>query len=554
MISKKKYLKFSLLIVLLLLLIWNHFSKFNNHHSLNLIKNESKEEEKNNNQQCELEWERLNENVYFRKNLAYYYIDLDEIHLYLERNKNFNYKFKFQIEIVLGIEKIIQIDLPNNRIINIHTLDVSGEYATERIHFRLNVFMNNNKSLINMAKIKVKIKSILSNVQEMTKNSIELVKKMFKTNDFTNNNNNSILCSKVYYLKSDYIKQFEWWIQVNKLNGYDKIVVFNNSLDGYDDLFKKYAQFVQVLQFQCVPNFFSKKNHKKKRFISFFDIKNVYNLNPHTYHIHFDHLIANECYLLHKDKYKYISIIDNDELILARSKLANNNNNNFSKIISYIQSLTSKLSNGIKTNLIFKMSFYFKFKSIQIIFYKLEEFFKLIKANNNTIDSYNYRIKIDLEEKCFDDEKIAFNLVIKTGKDLNYAKYLYEMNRKYVEPFMEMNKNELKRMNNDLFDRFYYFTGEKSIHSPWLFKSIHDTSQTEIVNAHFALNKIENSVNVPVEYGHCSHFRKNFCSKIAKPMLLIRRQLPIQELFFDFDYFQYFYKPILKNLNYMIKE
>jgi DNA polymerase elongation subunit (family B) len=32
---------------------------------------------------------------------------------------------------------------------------------------------------------------------------------MFKTNDFTNNNNNSILCSKVYYLKSDYIKQFE---------------------------------------------------------------------------------------------------------------------------------------------------------------------------------------------------------------------------------------------------------------------------------------------------------------------------------------------------------
>ena len=64
MISKKKYLKFSLLIVLLLL-IWNYFSKFNNHHSLNLIKNESKEEEITNNQQCELEWERLNENVYF---------------------------------------------------------------------------------------------------------------------------------------------------------------------------------------------------------------------------------------------------------------------------------------------------------------------------------------------------------------------------------------------------------------------------------------------------------------------------------------------------------
>ncbi len=99
--------------------------------------------------------------------------------------------------------------------------------------------------------------------------------------------------------------------------------------------------------------FFRKKITKKKRFISFFDIKNVYNLNPHTYHIHFDHLIANECYLLYKDKYKYISIMDNDELILARSKLANNNNNNFSKIISYIQSLTSKLNNGIKTNLRF---------------------------------------------------------------------------------------------------------------------------------------------------------------------------------------------------------
>jgi len=50
--------------------------------------------------QCELEWQKLNQNVHFRKNLAFYYLDLNKINMYLERNKNIQYKYKLLIEII----------------------------------------------------------------------------------------------------------------------------------------------------------------------------------------------------------------------------------------------------------------------------------------------------------------------------------------------------------------------------------------------------------------------------------------------------------------------
>ena len=50
--------------------------------------------------ECELEWLKLNENVFIRRTLVFYYDDLKKIRIYLERNKDYNYKYMFAVKVV----------------------------------------------------------------------------------------------------------------------------------------------------------------------------------------------------------------------------------------------------------------------------------------------------------------------------------------------------------------------------------------------------------------------------------------------------------------------
>jgi hypothetical protein len=125
-------------------------------------------------------------------------------------------------------------------------------------------------------------------------------------------NKYAMLCVKNSYLKKDSFKTIEWWLQMNKLIGFDKIVLFNNSIaNDLDSLFLNVnsKQFVQIVQMQCLPNFVNKKSTY---------LRHIGKSMTRSMRYPFDTLAVNECYYDNLDAYNHIAVMDIDELILPR--------------------------------------------------------------------------------------------------------------------------------------------------------------------------------------------------------------------------------------------
>ena len=64
-------------------------------------------------EKCDEQWFRLNTHVYFRPNLAFYYLDLKKLKLYYERNANFDFNFKIHAKLTLNQNVFIYFTLNN---------------------------------------------------------------------------------------------------------------------------------------------------------------------------------------------------------------------------------------------------------------------------------------------------------------------------------------------------------------------------------------------------------------------------------------------------------
>jgi len=551
-ILKKKYKNlFSFLLFCIILYIFPHKYLRDLDSSMKFIQSDIQSELN----QCQKEWIQLNDDIFFRNSLSYYFLDTNEIRLFLERNNNKKYyDFKFYVKIILNNRNtnVYQVTKVNS----IH-MDTVWSYTTEMKTFKFNL-----TSLIDNTEKNYRLQVLVSiNNTLMYKNPIDLIIKNFNAKDHTKKH--SMICAKSFYFPNSYLNHFEFWIQMNRINGYDKISLFNNSFDTkFNDLFIKYKDFIDVHQFQCVPNFY-KPNKNNITFVTFERIKNVFNSDPTSIHVHFEYINFNECYLKYKDKYKYITVIDDDESIIPRlaykheldefvyqkidsyPQKKDKITKKSSKIAKYIENLTETLNNGNKTNLAFKMGFYLKHNTMKIIFNKIGEFLNSFN-NSNSVTSFDFTIHIDIEKKCLLDKNLYLNLTIKNKDDFKYIKYLYEMHMKYIEPFLTRNKNILDKFN-DTFNRFYYFTGKTSVSSIWLVKSIHNTLQTTELSTHYAKNRVDNKY-VPEEYGHSCHFKTKYCAYFSMASLFVNRILPVKELYFDYNYFHFYFKPILNNM------
>lgn len=279
------------------------------------------------------------------------------------------------------------------------------------------------------------------------------------------------------------------------MNGYDKLVLFNNSLP-FSDLFRKYKDFVQVIQFQCLPNFYSNSTFKKL-FIRFDDVKDIYKINPSGLHLHFEYLTFNECYLTNKDKYKYISIMDQDESIIPRKPLFLNNSNQWPKFNSsflssppyelmiYLKDLSKEFNLTKKNTYSFQMGVFLKHETIRVIFDELNKFLK--EFENKSINNFNHTIQIkDTKQKNQWGEEMNFKFLIKDKQDFEYVNYLNIFYFNYVKPFLLKNNNSLSKIAEP-FNRLYMLMGLNSTKFLWG-KTIHDTLQTHSLYTHSSLH------------------------------------------------------------------
>ena len=69
----------------------------------------------------------------------------------------------------------------------------------------------------------------------------------------------ALLCTKLYTLAESDHRLVDWWLLMNKMIGYSKIIIYNNTIENgpnLNRLWQKYADFVEIRQFHCFPNFF----------------------------------------------------------------------------------------------------------------------------------------------------------------------------------------------------------------------------------------------------------------------------------------------------------
>ena len=98
--------------------------------------------------------------------------------------------------------------------------------------------------------------------------------------------------------------------------------------------------------------------------------------------------------------------------------------------------------------------------------------------------------------------------------------------------------------NCEPFNRLYMLMGANSTMFLWG-ETIHDTLQTHSLYTHSSLHGLSDLIEVPMEHGHLSHFRNGYN--------IYWNTYPIKEFHFDFNYFQNYYLPILKRLDYSIR-
>ncbi|RMZ96594.1 hypothetical protein BpHYR1_043922 [Brachionus plicatilis] len=170
----------------------------------------------------------------------------------------------------------------------------------------------------NIKSFSIQIKDLESN--KTTKEFIQVRVKNLKL--FSKDKKGVYLCSKcMYNTNIDELNPIKWWIEMKKRVGYTKIGFCNHSLENrieFRNLFDDYKEFVEVDQFDCLPNFYD-LNSPQKYILTY---KEFFQKNKYIAHHVFNSmwiLFMNECYWNNIDKYRYISVMDRDEIVFPRA-------------------------------------------------------------------------------------------------------------------------------------------------------------------------------------------------------------------------------------------
>ena len=480
------------------------------------------------------EWEILDDDIFFRRDASYYFNDQEYVLLHIIANKDPNLNLQFIVYVLLNDIIVAKVLIKNFKFYKYEVFGNDGFYNLFEVksYFKLNSILEKFNILPEIDKINLEVK--IKYNSQITKVPIKLKIKNIKSKQISKNQQ-SMICSKIYQLKNDDYKTMKWWFEINKKIGFNKIVIYNNSIQNskkFQDLFSYYENFVQVRQIQCFPNLFESKYQK-----TFLRNLNEFKLKYEQRWL-FEVLLFNECYLDNIDIYQYISILDQDEIVLPRnlndfyrpSQIGNqifddknifekNNDCQLNNFQSYITSLVDNLYSSQKYSLHFKMGYYLKLTEVDIIFKQFENYLNsdLIEDKIHVVGKVtNYTFQIlNNDEK---DYVVYLNKVYK-----NVTRFLYE-DHVHLKQFPE------------IFARLFFIYGESVSYKQG--KTFHSTEVANHVSHHSSYHFSQNAV--PYQLGHVAHFQNiyNFSSTT----------ISIKDLVFDLNYFKCYFLESYKML------
>ena len=522
---------------------------------------------------CFAEWSLLRNDVYFRHNMAFYYTDQNIIRLYFDRNKQFklepsslslqvNVEF-FELNAKIFKSQTYSLSNLNQVTINEHAEHSFGYIDAEIYVDKLYAFDNIHRAeVIVLSKMDANRTSPHTHINTHTHTElITLNVRPYRVENNDSVKNYSMLCSKLYrFFSKEQMNEFKFWIEMNRLNGYQKLVIYNNSIQYNHELnrmFDENKDLVEVIQFKCLPNFLDANNTGNSFITSFDEIKDVYKKDVLAYTDHFETIVFNECYLNNKNNYKYIAVSDQDEITMPRyfnlthfhNKIPDEKldskcfysglkSNETSNIQFYLES-HKKAKNLTKQDITFhfNMGVYLKQQTIDIFFLQLEK--SLINSSiSNDSDNKIFNVK-DTSDTNSNNEIVDFNVTINNRDELIYAQYLLNLYLTVIKPFYAQNRVSLAKNVPENFNRFFFLLGPSTT---WFCgKTIHNTLLTHSLSTHYP-EPMEGLEWMAIEEGHVSHFRKAYN--------LNWKDKSILEFKFDINYFLCYFKPVVKKLNF----
>jgi hypothetical protein len=294
-------------------------------------------------------------------------------------------------------------------------------------------------------------------------------------------------------------------------------------------------------------------------------------------------LVLNECYLDNIEKYKYISVIDIDEAVIAKKMpemFTLTDNFKFMLSPDIVETLNSKKDTedprlkcdryessnviekkstfenyveevareirGIKqaNSFFFNQGYFLHSRVIDDLFAGFER----VVLTNRSGDEANYNYSIPVVDKHNRRGEHAFSFTITGRKEYEYAMNMFKVYKHVLGPYLATS-GELIRRETAEYDRFFAIVGD--LNNFALGKSVHSTEVTFDFSLHFydtVMNETSFMIEdrhhallytyVPYELGYLSHFRHKQCFEY--------KSVPFRQLFFDFNYFNCYFRPILE--------
>ena len=522
------------------------------------------------------EWEQLNKDEFYRRSMAYYFVEKSLLRVYsLSRNpwhRDFdNRSAIFQIKLVIqqsnGERYLIKL---NNVTCLYHDNRYEYDLASLNANLSLVEMLNEkfglnlplNNSVVESLRIKLFVQDMVRNIT--TKHSMDV-----KTRIQSKPKYGSMLCTYCYFYGEsetfDNHIMFLYWIELNKKFGYQKIGICNHSFPAtkeYKELFEKHKDLVHMYQLKTCPNVNMQqklaKDEKNEYYTSFNQVSSELTVPLEV-------LMYNECYMDNIDKFKRVSINGADELIIPRSiekistdksvvnlianldlrkvkdkktlhtllDLENSCKTTEPAIENYLNSLENKFKQPQPMNFHFGMGHYLRDFSIDIIMAAIETYF-----NSSVYKPSEKRHTFSVVDTSY--ENYTYTFVLNGDYEVNYIRNLAKVYRLLIGDFKREKKEVISKHLNQ-FNRFLFFAGNLTWHLCG--KSIYNTEKVMAVSVHYP-DRFESEGITTFGWdqgvGLDSHFRHQYSLRVSN--------ITFDELKIDLNYFYCYYRDVVKEL------
>ena len=548
---------------------------FESHHDIN--KNTLFE---NNQSYCEKsqEWSDINAELFIRRQTAKYFIDRKTLLVFTMCRTSWIQDFRFAFNVNILYNNNLISNEKHNKVKAERFISMNGyEDYSMGVALDLEEFISdyntNNPTIISEIEIfdlKIEFFIEMQNINTNISMKSDFINANIRNFRETFKTKSAVICTEPLFLENKDYLNFEFWIELNKRIGYEKIVIFNNSIpnnDLFNDLFARNKNFVDVIQFSCLPNFIKKGDKYLRKYSEFlvgeWSMKTILFLG-------LDAMANNECFYRYSDRAKLILVQDNDETFIP-PKLINFETSR--KVFEFLTKNPNKKLNNIQqlqdlylsdkfceakpnylSSYLEKMFARDKVEQGHSIHFPqvimgipdlIDLIFEKINRINASLDEKsnftNYPIKVRIQQKYNDsDPKYQsqnygsdFTLLIRNFDEYKYAINMNFIYKNLIKKFLNENKQKLAKIS-ELFRRFYFFNGEIKP-AGYLGKSMGNPDTATFVSPHYSNGKTFTS-------------RENYLSHFRNRHILNRGEVPITNINIDFNYFICYFIPIYENL------